>query len=98
MGQSITVTERASSRRGVVRFELNRSLTGMGIQRFTNDAEPVGGTPAAELARRLFENPGVMAVTVYSNMVTVELREGYTSDGLAVAIENLFLYYPAAAV
>ena len=98
MGQSITVTERAGGRRGVVRFELNRSLTGMGTQRFVSDSEPQGATPAAVLARRLFEFPGVSAVTVYSNMVTVEVAEGYSSDGIAAAIEGLFLYYPAVPV
>ncbi len=95
MGQSITVTERAGAHRGVVRFELNRSLTGMGTQRFVRDGEPSEATPAAKLAGRLFENPGVASVTVYSNVVTVDLAEGHSSDGLAETIENLFLYYPA---
>ena len=34
MGHPITVTEKPTRREGVVRFELNRSLTGMGHERY----------------------------------------------------------------
>ena len=36
MGQSITVTEKQGLRHDVVRFELNRSLTGMGHHRYAS--------------------------------------------------------------
>ena len=42
MGQLITVTEKSSARRDIVRFETNRALTGMGHERYTSieSAEP----------------------------------------------------------
>jgi hypothetical protein len=30
---------------------------------------------------------------VYSNVVTVDLAEGHSSDGLKDVVENLFIYY-----
>lgn len=98
MGQPITVTEKRGVRHDVVRFELNRSLTGMGHRRFGSRDEAVGTDPAAELARRLFDHGGVEAVHVYSNVVTVDLAPGATTEGMADVIRDLFLYYrqPAA--
>ena len=52
MGQPITVVSTWSSRPGVVRFEINRCLTGMGHERYRADNEIVGDTPADDLARR----------------------------------------------
>ena len=54
MGQMVAVTEKPSSSPGIVRFELNRALTGMGHERFRSAADAFGPRPAAELARRLF--------------------------------------------
>ena len=39
---------------GVVRFELNRSLSGMGHERFASVVDAIGSTPSAALARQLF--------------------------------------------
>ena len=39
MGQPITVTEKPGDRDDVVRFDLNRSLTGMGHERYRADRE-----------------------------------------------------------
>jgi hypothetical protein len=36
MGQQVAVVEKPSPRPGVLRFETNRSLTGMGHERFTS--------------------------------------------------------------
>ena len=49
--------------------------------------------PVDELARRLFDHGGVEGVHVYSNVVTVDLAEGHSSDGLKDVVENLFIYY-----
>ena len=54
MGQLVAVTEKPSSSPGVVRFELNRALTGMGHEHFRSAERAFGPRPAAELARRLF--------------------------------------------
>ena len=93
MGQPITVTETSTPRPGVVRFELNRSLTGMGHERYRSRADATGVRPVDELARRLFDHGGVEGVHVYSNVVTVDLVEGHSSDGLKDVVENLFIYY-----
>ena len=65
MGQPVAVTEKPSTTPGVIRFELNRSITGMGHERFASLAQATGNTPAAMLARRLFETEHVDAVHVY---------------------------------
>ena len=74
-------------------FDLNRSLTGMGHERYFSMADAVGNRPCDVLARRLFERSGVRAVHVYSNVVTVELAPGASSEGLAQIIIDLFTYY-----
>ena len=75
MGQPVTVIEKPSTTAGVVRFELNRTLSGMGHESFRSVAEAVGPTPSAEVARRLFDHGGVAAVHVYANVITVQLDE-----------------------
>ncbi len=96
MGQLITVTEKPTTRDGVAVFELNRSLTGMGHERYRSP-EIAGNRPVDELARRLFATGLVKAVHVYSNIVTVELAEGGAAEGarqaLADVIHELFTYY-----
>ena len=96
MGQSIVVIEKPSSHPGVVRFETNRALTGMGHERYVAGTEVWGHRPPDELARRLFERPSVAAVQVNANVITVDLAKGYGSDGLKEVIENLYRFYPDA--
>jgi hypothetical protein len=93
MGQMVGVVEKPSSIPGVVRFEANRVLTGQGHERFESAAEAIGPRPAAVLARRLFETGRVEHVHVYSNMVTVNLLKGYTSDGLYDELRELYQYW-----
>lgn len=93
MGQLITVTRKPSTRPDVAIFELNRSLTGMGHERYRSADDIVGRRPVDELARRLFAAGGVEAVHVYSNMVTVDLVDGKSGDELADIIHGLFTYY-----
>jgi len=80
MGQLITVTRKPTSKAGVVVFDLNRSLTGMGHERYRSP-EVTGHRPVDELARRLFATGAVRAVHVYSNVVTVQLSEPAGSGG-----------------
>lgn len=93
MGQLIRVSERRGTKPGTVVFDLNRSLTGMGHERYRSLADAVGERPSDVLARRLFEHSGVRAVHIYSNVVTVELAPGASGDGLADIITDLFTYY-----
>ena len=64
MGQPVTVIEKPSATPGVVRFEINRSITGMGIERYPSRESAFAPTPSAELARRLFDHCWVAGVTV----------------------------------
>lgn len=93
MGQLIRVTERAGSRPGTVVFDLNRSLTGMGHERYRSPEDAVGERPCDVLARRLFDRRGVRAVHIYSNVVTVELEAGASSEGMRDIVTDLFTYY-----
>ena len=94
MGQSIVVNEKPSSNPGIVRFETNRALTGMGHERYVAGEEVWGTRPPDELARRLLARGGIHAVQVNANMITVDLAKGYDSEGLLEIIENLYRFYP----
>jgi len=92
MGQPITVVEKPSSRTGVVRYETNRALTGMGHERYRAGDEILGTAPADELARRLFDRGGITGVHVNGNVVTVELAEA-EAEGIDEVIASLYLYW-----
>ncbi|MFK8022645.1 MAG: hypothetical protein AB8G26_01670 [Ilumatobacter sp.] len=93
MGQLVAVTEKQSATPGVVRFELNRTLSGQGHERFASVDDAYGATPSDELARRLFATGQVGAVHVYSNIVTVDLAKGFDSDGLADVVRDMYQYW-----
>ncbi len=93
MGMLITVTEKPSARRDVVRFETNRALTGMGHERYVAGVEIEGDRPPDVAARALFEIGGVDAVHIHGNQITVELAQGGTTAGMAQAITDLFTHY-----
>ena len=93
MGQPITVTQKPTTTAGVVRFELNRSLTGMGHEHYRSSADAQGDRPPDVLARRLFEREGVAGVHVYSNEVTIDLAAGASDDGILELLHELFIHY-----
>ena len=93
MGQPVTVVRKPSTTPAVVRFEINRSLTGMGHERYRSAEEVTGHRPPDVLSRRLFEHGGVRSVHVYSNMITVELADAADADGIQDLIEQLFIHY-----
>jgi hypothetical protein len=97
MGQPITVTARSGAEPSVWMFDLNRSLTGMAIERYgsVEDAQARPGRPPDVLAQRLLE-AGADHVTVYSNTVTVEAppeRWAELEPKAIFLIEHLFEYY-----
>jgi hypothetical protein len=97
MGQPITVTARAGASPTVRMFDLNRSLTGMAIERYTSveDAQGRGGRPPDVLAQRLLE-AGATHVTIYSNDVVVEApaeQWAGLEPQATFLIEHLFEYY-----
>ena len=95
MGQLIEVQVREGSRPEVRIFDLDRSLTGMGIERYPAPDAATGSRPPDVLARRLFAL-GATSATVYSSAVVVEApaeRWPEIQDGIAHAIAHLFEYY-----
>src|ERR1700694_2105726 len=95
MGQEITVTALHGASPSVMLFDLNRSLTGMAIERYASADAVRGDRPPDVLARRLFDL-GATKVTVYSSVVTVEAppeRWGALLPDVTHTIEHLFLYY-----
>lgn len=93
MGQNVTVVEKKSSNPGVLRFEINRSLTGMGHERYASLESVVDDRVVDVLARRLFETGDVDSVHINSSMITVRLASGNTGSGLLDVIQNLFRFY-----
>ena len=97
MGQFITVTVRAGSLPSVRIFDLNRSLTGMAIERYASAADVKAGDhrPPGVLARRLFDL-GAESVTVYSSAVAVTAAADTwptLEPRIVETIEHLFGYY-----
>jgi hypothetical protein len=95
MGQTITVTSREGSRPEIRFFDTNRSLTGMEIERYAGLEDVHWQRPPDVLAKRLFEL-GAKAVTIYSNVVTVEAPvEAWPvlEARIEQIIEHLFNYY-----
>jgi len=93
VGQPVTVVKKPSSNPGVVRFEINRSITGMGHERYSSAPGPEMDRPCDELARRLFTHAGVENVHMNSNVITVNMAFGADDSALLETIENLFIYY-----
>jgi hypothetical protein len=98
VGQPITVIERPTARADVVRFEINRSLTGMGHERYRSREDATGPRPPDELARRLFDHGGIEAVHIFSNVITVDLAPEGSAEGLDDVIQGLFIHYVPGVV
>lgn len=93
MGQPITVVEKPSARPGVVRFETNRNLTGMGHHSYGSGDDALGDSLADELARRIFERGGVDHLHIYANVLTVDLAKGADADNLHDLVSDFFVHY-----
>jgi hypothetical protein len=96
MGQPINVVEKPSRTPGIARFEINRSLTGMGHERYASADDIVDNRAVDELARRLFASGGVTWVHVNSSVITVALADGWAGGQLLDVIRGLYIYYPPA--
>ena len=95
MGQPITVTARPGASPSIRLFDLNRSLTGMEIERYHTVEDTKGDRPPDVLARRLFDL-GATQVTIYSSAVTVQAppeRWPELEPKVTETIEHLFGYY-----
>ena len=81
MGQPVVVTQKQSSRPGVVRYELNRTLTGTGHEVYRPGTPISGHRPPDVLAKRLFEQVrGIESIHIMGGMVTVEMSFGSDAD------------------
>ena len=98
MGQLVAVEQKAGGASTIVRFETNRSLTGMGHERFTSAAEAKGPRPAAVIARRFFEAGHVSWVHVYGNCITASLEAGASHASLNEIVRDLYQYWKPGMV
>jgi hypothetical protein len=97
MGQPVTFLSTTSPKPGVLRFELNRSLTGMGHERYLAGDEILDTRPPDLLAARIFASGEVAAVHIYSSMVTVTMASNEPSD-LETVVRELYTYYVPGVV
>jgi hypothetical protein len=96
MGQDITVAQAPSISNTTHIFELNRSLTGMEIETFSDIESTAKGHSAPEILARRILTLGATSVSVYSNIVTVECSPEIFSNiepKIIDVMENLFRYY-----
>ena len=93
MGQLVSVIKETSVKHGTVRFETNRSFTGMGHERYAAGDEIAGDRPPDEIAKALLATGKVSTVHVYGQTVTVQLASGSSADGLKEVIEDLYTHY-----
>ena len=98
MGQLVAVEQKAGGASTIVRFDTNRSLTGMGHERFTSAAEAKGPRPAAVIARRFFEAGHVSWVHVYGNCITASLEAGASQASLNEIVRDLYQYWKPGMV
>lgn len=92
MGQPVTFLSTSSPKPGVIRFELNRSLTGMGHERYSAGDEILHDRPPDVLARRIFASGDVESVHIYGSMVTITLGSTDPVD-LDTIVRELYTYY-----
>ncbi len=94
MGQPVVVTQKKSSRPGVVRYELNRTLTGTGHEVYLPDRPISGHRPPDVLAKRLFEQVrGIESIHILGGMVTIEMSFGSDADVAKSVMEELHTFY-----
>ena len=93
MGQQVSVVEKPSPHPGVMRFETNRNLTGMGHERFRSIADAVGPRPAAALARQLLSTGKVDSVLRVRQHHHRRRLQGLPTAGLGDVVRNLYQYW-----
>ena len=95
MGQPVTFLRTTSPKPGILRFELNRTMTGMGHERYRAGQEIIGNRPVDELARRMLATGKLTAVHIHGSVVTAELAGSDGSDvsGVGAVIADLYTYY-----
>lgn len=92
MGQPVTVIEKQSST-GPLRYEINRSITGMGHEHYHSIEEASGGRHVDNIALTLLQQNGVEGVHINSNVITLNVSRGADTSGFKSLIEDMFTYY-----
>ncbi|MGH1503653.1 MAG: hypothetical protein ACRBI6_08870 [Acidimicrobiales bacterium] len=99
MGEPVTVIEKPSTNPGIVRFETNRTFTGMGHERYELGQEITGDRPVDDIGRVLLETGHAQSVHVYAQTITVHMAPGASTAELKEALESVALHYkPGVAV
>jgi hypothetical protein len=94
MGQPVTVIQKSVSKPSVLRFEINRSITGMDHERYSIEQEILGKRPPDELAKALFNLGGIEKIHMNSNVITIDQAKGQISPAdIAKTITEMFTYY-----
>ncbi len=93
MGQPVTVIEKSTPIAGVVRYETNRALSGMGHESYRSAADILWERPVDVLAQRIFDRGRVEAVHINGSVITVQLSAGAGSEGIKEIIEGLYTFY-----
>ena len=93
MGEPVSVIEKPSAQHGRVRFETNRSFTGMGHERYRKGEPIIGDRPPDVAAGLLLDTGKVESVHIYAQTITVELASGADSSGLKEILEDLYIHY-----
>lgn len=79
---------------GVVRYELDRSITSTSHETYSDLEEATGDRPSDVLARRLLATGSVARVHVFSNVVTVTLTGASESiEELSRIMRDLYIHY-----
>ena len=94
MGQPVTVIQKSATKPGVLRFEINRSITGMDHERYSHDDEIHGNRPPDQLAISLFGLGGIDRIHINSNVVTLDLGKGGVNPVEIInTITKMFTFY-----
>ena len=94
MGQPVTVIQKSVSKPGVLRFEINRSITGMDHERYSIEQEILGERPPDQLAKALFNLGGIEKIHMNSNVITIDQAKGQINPAdIAKTITEMFTYY-----
>lgn len=97
MGQVVNVKMLEGFDPHVRLFELDRSLSGMGLKSYREPQDADGPTSDDRLARDLLDIPGVDTVFVNGNMVSVGREANAEWDrlipGVVKKMRNLFVNY-----
>ena len=93
MGEPVTVVQSATANPSRIRFETNRSFTGMGHERYLEGDAIHGNRPPDAIAKALLATGKLDDVHVYGQTVTVTVSAGKDAEGLKQIIEDLYTYY-----